>query len=189
MTDEERLMIARQWQQNALNGGCGPQMMLYFFAGALIAFCISCGTKKTIESTDTSDSVRVEYKEKIVEVPVEVYIEIPAESKERETKDSVSFLKTSLAQSEARLTWKDDVPYLFHSLENIPQRITKKDTIQTKETEKVIEKTHYKTIKKTEIREKKLTLWERLKIDYSGFVIFILLLVLVISEIRRRIVH
>ena len=122
----------------------------YCFLGIMLALIISfflsgCKTQKVIENTDTKDSVRTEYIEKIIKDTITVTVEVPVEAKERETRDSTSFLETSFAQSLARLTWKDGVPWLFHSLENKPQQIQKPVEVESKEKIKTVYKTRYVT--------------------------------------------
>ena len=87
--------------------------------------------KKSIsEKETTSDSVRIEYKERIVKVPVMVEVEVPAEAKERVSRDSASHLETSFAVSDASMVWIDGVAFLRHSLSNKAQKIQKKDSVR-----------------------------------------------------------
>ena len=83
--------------------------------------------------------------EKIVKDTVTVTVEIPAETKERETRDSTSVLETSIARSTARLTWTDGQPWLFHSLENKPQQIQQQAEVDKKEKTRIEYKTRYVT--------------------------------------------
>lgn len=119
----------------------------------LLLFCMSgCKTKKVVEYRD---SVRVEYQE--ILVPDTVVIEVHAEAKERETRDSTSFLETSMAESLAKMSFKDGIPYLFHSLKNKPQKIKK--VIYTKQRIKTIYRTRYVT--KIEYKAKQLSWWQK----------------------------
>ena len=102
------------------NGGCGGQMALIVVL--LLFLLCGCKTVRTEEKTDTRDSVRIEYKEKIVKVPVTVYVEVPVEVKERFSNDSTSHLETSFAVSDASMVWIDGVAFLRHSLANKPQK-------------------------------------------------------------------
>ena len=87
--------------------------------------------KKSIsEKETTSDSVRIEYKERIVKVPVMVEVEVPAEAKERVSRDSASHLETSFAVSDASMVWIDGVAFLRHSLANKAQKIQKKHDVK-----------------------------------------------------------
>ena len=136
----------------------------YCFVGIVMWLMIAilfsgCKVHKVIENTDTRDSVRTEIVEKIVKDTVTVTVEIPAEAKERETNDSTSCLETSFARSTARLTWKGDIPFLFHSLENKPQKIEKPVEVESTEKTRTIVKT--RTVTKTRTVERQLPWWKK----------------------------
>jgi len=125
----------------------------------LLAACFSsCTTLKNAE-TETKDSVCIEYIEKIVFDTVYVTIEVPIEKQERETTDSTSFLETSFAKSTASLKWINGMPWLFHDLENKPQKIVKPVEVEKKEKIKIVYRTRYKTGYK--YVEKGLTWWQK----------------------------
>lgn len=115
---------------------------------AIALMLTSCKTKKVIENTESKDSVRIEYREKLVKVPVTVYVEIPAEEKEKITNDTTSHLETSFAFSDAAIVWIDGVAFLNHKLANKPQKIAKTDSVGVKE------KTYYKIIYRTRYKSK-----------------------------------
>lgn len=157
--------------------GCGTLIMAMLTCTAAVVLCLTvsgCRTKNTIETQDTSDSVRIEYREKVVKVPVTVYVEVPVEQTARETRDSASTLETSFAVSQAAMIWIDGVPFLRHSLANKPQKIGQEDSVSVTEKEKVVWKTRRVYYTKTEIRERSLTLWQRLKVDYGGWAMVVL---------------
>lgn len=137
----------------------------------LVAFLLtSCRSKKAgvNENSNVSDSVKIEYREKIVKVPVTVYVEVPVESKVQIDRDS-SHLETSFAVSEAKMVWIDGVLFLRHSLDNKPQKIQKQDSIPVTEKEKIVWKTRRVTYNRTEIREKQLSWWQSAKILLGGW--------------------
>ena len=151
------------------------------FIGILVtlfiaSFLTSCKTQKVIENTDTKDSVRIEYVEKIVKDTVTVTVEIPAEVKERETRDSTSVLETSIAKSTAKLTWQNGEPWLFHSLENKPQKIEQKAEVETKEKIKTEYKTRYVTKTKYVNVEKPFPWWSKILMWAGGIAIAILVI-------------
>lgn len=162
----------------------------YCFIGIVVVLIItlltSCRALKhgVTENKDTSDSVRVEYREKIVKVPVTVVVEVPVESKERVTRDSTSHLETSFAVSDASMIWIDGVPFLRHSLDNKPQKIEKSDSVSVVEKEKVIWKTRRVTYNKTEIREKQLAWWQKGLMWAGGIALAALVIFLVIFITR-----
>ena len=145
----------------------------------ILSLLVSCKTvKKSIsEKENTSESVRIEYREKVVKVPVTVYVDVPVENVSTVTKDSTSHLETSFAVSDASMIWIDGVPFLRHTLENKAQKIGKTDTASVTEKEKVVWKTRRVTYNKTEIREKVLPLWQKV-LMWSGGIFLALLLVL-----------
>ena len=153
-----------------------------------LALC-GCRAKKPLvsETSDTKDSVRVEYKEKIVKVPVTVYVEVPIESHINMTNDS-SHLETGFAVSDAAMIWIDGVPFLRHTLDNKPQKIQKKDSVPVVEKEKVVWKTRRVTYNKTEIREKENSLWEKMKILLGGwsFLLNGIAIALAIWKIKKK---
>ena len=157
--------------------------ILYVFICLVIAsftFTFFCGCKvwkKSVkEEKDVSDSVRVEYIEKIVKVPVE--------QKEKFTKDSTSILETTFAVSEASMVWIGGVPFLRHSLANKPQKIEKSDSVPVVEKEKVMLKTRRVTYNKTEIREKQLAWWQKGLMWAGGIALAALVIFLVIFITR-----
>lgn len=146
-----------------------------------------CRSHKTIgkESSATSDSVRIEYREKIVYKPHNVYIEVPVESKERISPDSTSHLETSFAISDASMVWIDGVAFLRHSLENKPQKIEKQDSVPVTEKEKIVWKTRRVTYNKTEIREKQLAWWQK-GLMWAGAILSAVLFVYLIILLAKK---
>lgn len=145
-------------------GGCGGPVL---FAMVLLAFLLcGCKTNKIMEKTDTNDSVRIEYVEKVVKVPVTVYVEVPVEVKEKFSNDSTSHLETSFAVSDASMVWIDGVAFLRHTLANKPQKVEKKDSVAVTEKEKTIYKTRRVTytVKETEYVEKELSWWQKMRL-------------------------
>ena len=152
-------------------GGC-LKAVVCLLVGTLL-LC-GCRTKReVIETTDSRDSVTVEYRERVVEVPVTVYVDVPAERQERETRDTTSTLATSLARSTATVRWTDGQPLLLHSLENIPQRIERTETVPVTEREKATVKTRRVIYTKTVTKEKPWPWWQRalVLLGYAGLVL------------------
>ena len=170
--------------EHGLGRGCGPRLYMVCLAIAFLLLACGCTALRTgaSEKTDTTDSVRVEYVERIVKVPVTVYVEVPAEKKERETRDTVSHLTTRFADSWARLLWRDGEPLLFHSLENIPQKIGKTDTVPMVEKEKTVWRTRRVTYTKTVIREKPLVWWQKGLIWLAVLETFIIVLFMMMKS-------
>lgn len=127
----------------------------------------ACGTAKIAAGSsieEKNDSLRIEYRERIVLVPDTVFIEIPAQTAERTTRDSVSHLENEYASSDARVN-KDGT--LFHDLKTKPQakpvpirkEIHQRDSIER----------GYRTITKTSVEtvevEKPLTAWQKFRLN------------------------
>lgn len=185
MTPDEYI---RQVHNGIQQQGCGMPLIIFCLIVAM-GIIVGCRTIKSSEkeNTDTSDSVRIEYIEKIVKVPVTVIVEVPVEQKDRMTNDSTSHLETSFAVSDASMIWIDGVPFLRHALENKPQKIAKNDSVTVKEKETVKWKTRRVTYTKTVTLEKQLTLWQRTKQDFGGWAMGILAGLIIVFIIRKRI--
>ena len=102
----------------------GPKKWLFFLALCLTA----CSPRILPAKTQTKDSVRVEYRERLVRDTV--CFEVPVEVVKFTTRDSMSHLETSLAKSDAAIV--DGM--LYHSLENKLQTIPIPVTIEVHDT-------------------------------------------------------
>ncbi len=130
-----------------------------------------CASHRSVSETESRDSVRVEYRERIIKVPDTVFVDIPAQTAERTTADSVSHLENDYALSDARINADGT---LFHSLNTKPQQrpvITEKE-IQVRDS--IIYRDRFKT--KTETKtvevEKELSWFQKTQI--YGFWAFFL---------------
>lgn len=89
--------------------------MRYIVVLAVLLPICGCCSYRHMQNTDTiRDSVRVEIKDTTIYSSDTVYIELPAQSGEKMTKDSTSHLETDYAESDARI----ENGILFHSLRN-----------------------------------------------------------------------
>lgn len=128
--------------------------------------CCSCrSTKTSVVEVVVNDTIRetstvVEY------IPDTIYIEVPAEEKERTTKDSTSHLETSYAESNARIN-KDGT--LYHDLSNKsgerPVEVKTKVITQTRNLAINNKKERTITI------EKKLSLMKRIAVKFFPWVL------------------
>ncbi len=151
---------------------------------------VGCSTYKKIPTQvqeQRRDSVRVEYRERTILVPDTVYVEIPAQTAERTTADSVSHLENDYASSDARLNHDGT---LTHTLFTKPQlkpvpterKIECRDSIIYRD--KVINAKE--TV--TEYVEHKLSWWERTQI-YGFWAAIILLAVIYRRKIFQAVVR
>lgn len=145
---------------------------LFLLLISLMGGCAS--SHRLSESVHQQDSVQIKVETRIEYVTDTVYIDIPAQTAERETADSTSHLENDYATSDARINHDGT---LFHSLKTKPQKkpvgfekpIEHKDSII------------YKTKTVTEVRTLKvprqLNWWEKTQIYGFWVVLFILVIV------------
>ena len=131
-------------------------------AALLMTACCPC--RNMVAEIVVQDSVRTEYRERTVYVPDTVYLEIPLQSAERTTKDSVSHLENEFAVSDARIT---EEGLLFHTLETKPQTraIATEREIVTRDS--IAYKDRYITATRTVEVERRLTAFQ--KVQMWGF--------------------
>lgn len=156
--------------------------LLYIVLTTVLLTACASSRKATTSSTDSSaqwkDSVRIEYRERTVLVPDTVFIEIPAQTAERTTPDSLSHLENDYAESNARIN-QDGT--LFHDLRTKPQakpvptekEIQYRDSIVYKDRIVKLMVTETKTVEV----EKKLSWFQKTQI--YGFWALLLLLAII----------
>lgn len=152
----------------------------------VLSLLFSCRSQKVIERTDSRDSASYERTESIVYVPVTVTVEIPAQTAERETRDSTSHLETMFAQSDASIHWVDGVPYLHHSLANKPQQLQKTEMVPVKH----VRLRYFRTICRTKYVykhiEKQLSLYQRAVLNIGPWIILSLIIYIIYLRSRLR---
>lgn len=129
-------------------------------------------------ATGTTDSTRVEIRERIVKVRDTVVVELPAERVEVITPDTTSTVQTSLATSTATVSGG----VLTHSIENKKTAIRKTTEVRVEVRDSII----YRDRQTTEIVEveRELTWWQQTQI--KGFrVLALIALALVGWKFRR----
>jgi len=132
----------------------------------------SCGSAKCVECT--TDSVRVEVRTRIVYVPDTVIVEIPAQTAERTTADSVSHLENDFATSDARINADGT---LTHTLATKPQKkpVEFQKPVERKDSIVYVDREVNETSQQIVEVEKKLSWWQQTEI--YGFYVLLLLLV------------
>lgn len=157
--------------------------LLYIVLTAvLLTACASPRKATTSSSTDFSvqgrDSVRIEYRERTVLVPDTVFVEIPAQTAERTTPDSLSHLENDYAESNARIN-QDGT--LFHDLRTKPQAkpVPTKKEVQYRDS--IVYKDRIVKLRVTETKtvevEKKLSWFQKTQI--YGFWALLLFLAII----------
>lgn len=110
-------------------------------------------------ATGTTDSTRVEIRERIVKVRDTVVVELPAERVEVITPDTTSTVQTSLATSTATVSGG----VLTHSIENKQTAIRKPTEVRVEVRDSIIYRDR-QTTKIVEV-ERELTWWQRFRLD------------------------
>lgn len=132
--------------------------------------------KHLVKTQQQQDSTRVEVRKEIVYVPDTVYLEIPAQTAERTTRDSTSHLENDYAESNARINSDGS---LYHDLKTKPQEITKEVQTPVERNDSIVYKyrTVYETVEVEVEVERELTWWQ--KTQMYGF--WVALLVIAIT--------
>lgn len=146
-----------------------PLLLLLTF---IIGGCAS--SLRLSENIHQQDSVDVRVETRIEYVPDIVFIEIPAQTSERETADSTSHLENDYATSDARIN-PDGT--LYHDLKTKPQKKPVKFEKPVERKDSTIYKT--KTVTETEIVKvpRDLTWWQKTQIYGFWVILFILVIV------------
>lgn len=144
----------------------------------VLQFVVGCRSSQplTTESRNSSDSTRIEYRERIIKVLDTIYIEIPTQTAERTTVDSVSELETAIAYSKAFIRRDGS---LFHSLHNKPQKMPIEATKEIIYRDSVVYKDKAVTVEKIKEVERELSWWQKTQI--YGFWAVLLLVMLYIG--------
>lgn len=127
--------------------------------------------KHLVKTQQQQDSTRVEIRKEIVYIPDTVYLEIPAQTAERTTRDSTSHLENDYAESDARINSDGS---LYHDLKTKPQEIPKEVQTPVERNDSIVYK--YRTVYETvEVEvERELTWWQ--KTQMYGFWVSLLVI-------------
>ncbi len=148
-----------------------------FLIMAAVLLVGGCSPGKHLAKTQQQqDSTRVEVRKEIVYVPDTVYLEIPAQTAERTTRDSSSHLENDFAESDARIN-SDGT--LYHDLRTKPQEKEIPVEVPKERKDSII----YRNIEVEKIVpvERELTKWQ--KTQMRGF--WVVLVVLVVYVFRK----
>lgn len=151
-------------------------MRLFAVIAAYLALAGCCHNR--VVTTTTTDSIRVDVVERIVEVRDTTYIDIPDERVEQTVRDTTSLLTTRYAMSRASVMPDGS---LWHSLWSIPQSIPKPITLFVPVTDTT--RTQTRIITNIVEVERELTWWQQTQI--KGF--WAMLAILAIWVLLRRI--
>lgn len=134
----------------------------------LSAVLSSCGTQRQAVSTVYRDSVQVQVQTKIEWRTDTVFFEIPAQTAQRETRDSVSHLENDIAFSDARVNADGS---LFHSLNIKKQKKQKEVSTPIIYKDSVRTEYEYIEVKEPQYIEKELSKAQRFKLRAFPFLL------------------
>lgn len=158
--------------------------LLYILAAVLLlAGCSPCKHIAAIQ-VQRQDSIHTEVATKTYFVTDTVFVEIPAQTAERTTADSVSQLENDYATSEARIN-PDGT--LYHDLKTKPQDIPKEVQTPVEQKDSIVYRYRYRDVVKTVEVERELTWWQKTQM-YGFWVATIALLDYLCIANRKRIV-
>ena len=155
----------------------------------LLAALLLCGCAATRHVSDSvnseeRDTVRVETV--TVYVPDTVFVEIPAQTAERETRDSVSNLENDYATSEARINPDGS---LYHDLRTKPQKkpVEFQKPVERRDSIVYRERVRTETVTETVEVPRQLTWFQKTSIYGFWAAIIFLMIVYTIKRLKAHI--
>lgn len=158
--------------------------LLLFTCLLLLVGCCPCRHLTSSEAETQRDSLQIEYRESTVYIPDTVFVEIPMQTAERTTQDTISHLENDYALSDARINADGSLYHSLASKQQVkPVPIEKKIVYR----DSVVYKNHIMTQAKTEVREKNVPWY--MKLIFWGSVGFnvLVLITYTIKIIRTHI--
>lgn len=152
-------------KQNKLNRILGVIVIAIVMAGC-------CPCRHVAEDNQCKDSIRVEYREKVTYIPDTIYVDIPKQTAEKVTKDSVSHLENDYSISDA-IMHADGT--LSHTLMTKPQRKAIETQKAIVEKDSVVYRDKWNKVTITQEVEKRLTKWQKLQI-WGGRLFFLIIM-------------
>lgn len=155
-------------------------LLYLFIIAVLLAGCSPC---KHLSATQEQDSTLTKVITQTYYVKDTVRIEIPAQTAERTTEDSVSELENDYATSKARIN-PDGT--LYHDLKTKPQDIPKEVETPVQVKDSIVYRYKYKDKVQTVEVERELTWWQKTQI-YGFWLLAVLITARLIWKYRSKI--
>ncbi len=149
------------------------ELFILLAAVSLMWGCCPCRNLTT--ETTRQDSTRVEVRTETILVPDTVFLEIPAQTAERTTRDSVSHLENDYAVSDARINPDGS---LFHDLRTKPQKKPVETDKKIERRDSVVYRDKAVQVKETISVPRELSTFQRCQI--FGFWLLLALIVLAV---------
>ena len=152
----------------------------------LLQGCCPCRHLTSSESKAGIDSTNIHYRERVILVPDTVFVEIPNQTAERETRDSVSQLENDYAASEARINPDGSI---YHDLKTKPQKMPVEFQKPVERRDSIIyrDRVRNETVTKTVEVPRQLTCFQKTSIYGFWAAIIFLMIVYTIKRIKAHI--
>ena len=137
--------------------------------------CGCCPCRHLTTEKNSQDSTRVEVRTQTILVPDTVYLEIPSQTAERTTRDSVSHLENDYAVSDARINADGS---LYHDLRTKVQKRAIETNKRVETRDSLIYRDKVVNVKETVSVPRELTTFQ--KIQIFGFWLLLVLVVFVV---------
>lgn len=137
--------------------------------------CGCCPCRHLTTEKNSQDSTRVEVRTQTILVPDTVYLEIPSQTAERTTRDSVSHLENDYAVSDARINADGS---LYHDLRTKVQKRAIETDKRVVTRDSLIYRDKVVNVKETVSVPRELTTFQ--KIQIFGFWLLLVLVVFVV---------
>ena len=154
---------------------------IFVFIAIVMLLFSSCRTGKVVV-VEAKDSIRIEERLRYVPVVDTFFMEVPAQSAERTTADSMSHLENDYAVSDARINPDGS---LYHSLETKPRTDTLTQELSVQAKDSIIYRE--KVVPKIYPVEKELNWFVRMRI-WLGNIMLVLISGAVIIFIMKRVI-
>ena len=160
------------------------KLFILLAAVSLMWGCCPCRNLTT--ETDRQDSTRVEVRTQTILVPDTVFLEIPAQTAERTTRDSVSHLENEYATSEARINPDGS---LYHDLKTKPQKkpVEFQKPVERRDSIVYRERVRTETVTETVEVPRQLTWFQKTSIYGFWAAIIFLMIVYTIKRLKAHI--
>lgn len=156
------------------------KLFILLAAVSLLWGCCPCRNLTT--EIDRQDSTRVEIRTKTILVPDTVFVEIPAQTAERTTRDSVSHLENDYAASDARINPDGS---LFHDLRTKPQKKAVETDKKIEVRDSVVYRNRYMKVKEKVSVPRDLTKFQKAEIFGFWFLLAVISLFVYLRRLHK----
>lgn len=156
---------------------------LFILLAAVSLMWGCCPCRNLIRETARQDSTRVEVRTKTVLVPDTVFVEIPAQTAERTTRDSVSHLENDYATSDARINPDGS---LYHDLMTKAQKKAVETDKKIETRDSLVYRDRYLKVKEKVSVPRDLTKFQKCEIFGFWFLLAVICLFVYLKRLQKR---